>query len=131
MSKTLLKHYIYEYCIEVAFNAIRKNFPISQSRFYVGQEFDLLEFAIDDIWWSIEFSEVVHCDNKVLVLEFASCEVHIPSGHDDVIIFSDSNEWGETGTYGDEMGDSYLIYLNQFGGRQVFSVELLQGIEYV
>jgi hypothetical protein len=131
MFKTLLKHYIYEYCIDVTFNAIRKNFPVSQSRFYVGQQFDVLEFEIDDIWWSMELSEVLYCDDKLLVLAFSSSEVHIPHDHDDIPIFATNDNWNVAGMYGDEIGYSHIIYSNRSGGSQVFPIELLKDIDYV
>ena len=72
MFRTFFKHVIYEYCIELAFDNLRKNFPQSKSKFIQGQKFQAIEFEVDDIWWGIEEVEVLYCDDKVLILSYAS-----------------------------------------------------------
>jgi len=131
MFKIFIKHCIYEYCIGLTFDNIIKNFPTSQSRFHIGQKFEAIEFEIGDIWWGIEMVEVLYADEKLLIVSFGSGEVHIPSDHDDVINFDTSDLWDENGRYGDELGDSQIIYASHFGNTQVFALDQMKDFSYV
>ena len=59
MFKTLLLHAIYEQCIEVAFEGIRKSFSSAPTQFTVGQKFMVMEVAYNG---SREIAQLLwHC----------------------------------------------------------------------
>lgn len=130
MFKLLFKHFIYEYCIEVALDNVIKSFPIGANKFMVGQKFDVFECELDDIWWGLELGEVVYCDSDLVIIRYASSQVHIPNTHHDLSIFRDDEIWENVGAYGDEMGEASTIFANYFGGTQVFPLNQIKDIDY-
>jgi len=131
MFQTIFKHFIYDYCIELAFDNLIKNFPETQFKFVVGQKFDAFECEVDDIWWGVELAEILFCDSDVIVISYASGEAHIPVDHPDIIKFENDNTWEERGAYGSELGDTNIMYANYFGGTHVFPVKEMKDIDYV
>lgn len=131
MFRTLFKYVIYDYCIGLAFDNLKKNFPAMQSRFFKGQQFQAIEFEVDDIWWGIEDVEVIHCDDDLLVLSYSSGEAHVPDNHIELTQFDNDSTWRHIGSYGDGTEDSVMIYDNTFGGTQIFPIEDMKDIDYV
>lgn len=127
MFKTAIKHYIYDYCIEIIFDRIQKNFPLEANMFHKGQRFGFIEFDFEDIWWGLEDAEIIYIDKSIVIFSFASADIHIPIDDDRIEEYSRSSEWKLSGTYGN-YDTGTTMFNNCFGGTAVFSFEIMKDI---
>ena len=127
MFKTAIKHYIYDYCIEIIFDRIQKNFPLEMNMFHKGQIFGFIEFDCEDIWWGLEDAEIIYIDKSIIIFSFASADIHIPIGDDRMEEYNRSSEWKLSGTYGN-YDTGTKMFNNCFGGTAVFPVEIMKDI---
>lgn len=131
MYEILFRYLVYDYCINLAFDSISKNFPSKETKFKVGDKFVALEFEIDDTWWGMEEVEVVFCENGLVMFSYEIAEVHIPYYHPDLELYKSGNIWEETGSYGGEIGDLHYMFNTDGSATHIFSIDEIRNIDYV
>ena len=131
MYEILFRYLVYDYCINLTFDSISKNFPSKQTKFKVGDKFVALEFEIDDTWWGMEDVEVVFCENGLVMFSYEIAEIHIPFYHPDLELYKSDNIWEYIGTYGAEIGDLDYMFSTDGSSTHIFSIDEIRNIDYV
>lgn len=130
MYQILFKHLVYEYCINLAFDNFRKNFPSTVAKFNVGDMFSVLEFEIDDTWWGMEDVEVVFCENGLVMFSYKTAEVHIPYDHPELGHYKSHSVWESVGSYGEDINDVNYMFSTDGSATHIFSIEEIRNLDY-